>query len=75
MKDLLYLLQLIHIKMMETLSTEPGSILEVKNVTLPLGSFVKIQPQSTDFLDISDHRAVLVGLLLLMRWILIRTMT
>ncbi|KAI8987119.1 ubiquitin fusion degradation protein UFD1-domain-containing protein [Pilobolus umbonatus] len=45
--------------MMETLGVEPGSIIEVKNVTLPLGSFVKIQPQSTDFLDISDHRAVL----------------
>ncbi|KAI8368366.1 ubiquitin fusion degradation protein UFD1-domain-containing protein [Choanephora cucurbitarum] len=45
--------------MMETLGTEPGSIIEVKNVTLPLGSFVKIQPQSTDFLDITDHRAVL----------------
>lgn len=46
--------------MMETLGTEPGSIIEVKNVTLPLGSFVKIQPQSTDFLDISDHRAVYI---------------
>ncbi|CEP12395.1 hypothetical protein [Parasitella parasitica] len=45
--------------MMETLETEPGSLIEVKNVTIPLGSFVKIQPQSTDFLDISDHRAVL----------------
>ncbi|KAI9270880.1 ubiquitin fusion degradation protein UFD1-domain-containing protein [Sporodiniella umbellata] len=45
--------------MMETLGTEPGSIIQVKNVTLPLGSFVKIQPQSTDFLDITDHRAVL----------------
>ncbi|CAO3641549.1 unnamed protein product [Mucor hiemalis] len=45
--------------MMETLGTEPGNIIEIKNVTLPLGSFVKIQPQSTDFLDISDHRAVL----------------
>ncbi|CEG67259.1 hypothetical protein RMATCC62417_03716 [Rhizopus microsporus] len=45
--------------MMETLGTEPGSIIEVKNVTLPLGSFVKIQPQSADFLDITDHRAVL----------------
>ncbi|KAI7905376.1 ubiquitin fusion degradation protein UFD1-domain-containing protein [Cokeromyces recurvatus] len=45
--------------MMETLGVEPGNIIEVKNVTLPLGSFVKIQPQSTDFLDISDHRAVL----------------
>lgn len=45
--------------MMESLDTEPGNIIEVKNVTLPLGSFVRIQPQSTDFLDITDHRAVL----------------
>ncbi|KAG0180297.1 ubiquitin fusion degradation protein [Apophysomyces sp. BC1021] len=45
--------------MMETLRMEPGSMIVVKNTTLPLGSFVKIQPQSTDFLDISDHRAVL----------------
>ncbi|KAL9546968.1 hypothetical protein PS6_007388 [Mucor atramentarius] len=45
--------------MMETLGTEPGSLIEVKNVTLPLGSFVKLQPQSPDFLEISDHRAVL----------------
>jgi ubiquitin fusion degradation protein 1 len=44
--------------MMESLDTEPGNIIEVKNVTLPLGSFVRIQPQSTDFLDITDHRAV-----------------
>ncbi|KAI9028898.1 ubiquitin fusion degradation protein UFD1-domain-containing protein [Phycomyces nitens] len=45
--------------MMESLKVEPGNLIEVKNITLPLGSFVKIQPQSTDFLDISDHRAVL----------------
>ncbi|KAG0814947.1 hypothetical protein G6F20_004377 [Rhizopus arrhizus] len=45
--------------MMESLDTEPGNIIEVRNVTLPLGSFVRIQPQSTDFLDITDHRAVL----------------
>ncbi|KAI7865912.1 ubiquitin fusion degradation protein UFD1-domain-containing protein [Spinellus fusiger] len=45
--------------MMETLQVEPGNLIEVKNINLPLGSFVKIQPQSTDFLDISDHRAVL----------------
>jgi len=45
---------------MGTLGTEPGSLIEVKNVTLPLGSFVKLQPQSPDFLEISDHRAVYV---------------
>ncbi|CAO3639344.1 unnamed protein product [Cunninghamella blakesleeana] len=45
--------------MMQTLGLEPGQLIEVKNTTLPLGSFVKIQPQSTDFLDISDPKAVL----------------
>ncbi|ORZ08350.1 ubiquitin fusion degradation protein UFD1-domain-containing protein, partial [Absidia repens] len=45
--------------MMQSLGLEPGQLLEVKNTTLPLGSFVKIQPQSTDFLDISDPKAVL----------------
>lgn len=48
--------------MMETLGLEPGDLIEVKNTTLPLGSFVKIQPQSTDFLDISDPKAVYVFL-------------
>lgn len=49
-------------QMMETLGLEPGDLIEVKNTTLPLGSFVKIQPQSTDFLDISDPKAVYVFL-------------
>lgn len=46
--------------MMETLEKEPGSLIEVKNVTLPLGKLVKLQAQSTDFLEITDHRAVYV---------------
>ncbi|KAI8149206.1 ubiquitin fusion degradation protein UFD1-domain-containing protein, partial [Fennellomyces sp. T-0311] len=45
--------------MMETLELEPNDLIEIKNCTLPLGSFVKIQPQSTDFLNISDPKAVL----------------
>ncbi|KAJ2849382.1 ubiquitin fusion degradation protein [Coemansia brasiliensis] len=45
--------------MMETLRLAPGSAVEVINVALLHGSLVKIQPQSVDFLDISDHRAVL----------------
>ncbi|KAK9766208.1 ubiquitin fusion degradation protein, variant 3 [Basidiobolus ranarum] len=44
---------------MQSLLLEPGDLIEVKNVTLPLGSFVKIQPQSVDFLDITDPKAVL----------------
>ncbi|KAJ2703187.1 ubiquitin fusion degradation protein, partial [Coemansia spiralis] len=45
--------------MMETLQLDPGAAVEVINVALLHGSLVKLQPQSTDFLDISDHRAVL----------------
>ena len=44
---------------MQTLLLEEGSIVQVKNTTLPLGSFVKIQPQSVDFLNITDPKAVL----------------
>ncbi|KAJ3299160.1 ubiquitin fusion degradation protein [Borealophlyctis nickersoniae] len=45
--------------MMQTLLLEEGSLLRVTNTSLPLGTFVKIQPQSVDFLDITDPRAVL----------------
>ncbi|GBC07246.1 hypothetical protein RclHR1_07330004 [Rhizophagus clarus] len=45
--------------MMQTLSLTEGDFIEIKNATLPLGTFVKIQPQSPDFLDISDPKAVL----------------
>ncbi|CAG8442773.1 1827_t:CDS:2 [Diversispora eburnea] len=45
--------------MMQTLLLEQGDLLEIKNANLPLGEFVKIQPQTPDFLDISDPKAVL----------------
>lgn len=45
--------------MMESLAVSPGSIIKITNTNLALGSFVKIEPQSTDFLDISDPKAVL----------------
>lgn len=45
--------------MMQTLAVQPGSLIQVGSIDLPLGSFVKIEPQSTDFLDISDPKAVL----------------
>lgn len=44
---------------MSTLKVSPGQVLAVKDCDLPLGSFVKIQPQLVDFLDISDPKAVL----------------
>lgn len=46
-------------KLMQTLLLEPGDILQVKSTDLPPGSFIKLQPQSPSFLDISDPKAVL----------------
>jgi len=45
--------------MMQNLMLEEGGLLSVKNVSLPKATFVKFKPQSTDFLDISNPRAVL----------------
>jgi ubiquitin fusion degradation protein 1 len=44
---------------METLRLEPGDLLQVKSTNLPLGSFIKLQPQDSSFLEISDPKAVL----------------
>lgn len=44
---------------MQNLVAEEGSLLRFANVSLPKGSFVKIRPRSSDFLDISDPKAVL----------------
>lgn len=49
--------------MMVTLQLNPGLLLKISNCDLPLGSFVKIEPQSVDFLDISDPKAVLENVL------------
>ncbi|PVU84604.1 hypothetical protein BB560_005015 [Smittium megazygosporum] len=45
--------------LMKSLELNTRDFVSVENVSLSLGTFVKIQPQSADFLDISDHRAVL----------------
>jgi ubiquitin fusion degradation protein 1 len=45
--------------MMQNIGVEAGAFMKVSTVSLPLGSFVKIQPQSTAFLDISNPKAVL----------------
>jgi len=49
--------------MMSTLGIQTGGLLKIKNCDLPLGSFVKIEPQSVDFLEISDPKAVLENVL------------
>lgn len=45
--------------LMQVLVLEPGDILQVKSADLPSGRFIKLQAQSTNFLDISDPKAVL----------------
>ena len=45
--------------MMQNLLLEEGSLITVTNVSLPKATFVKLQPQSVDFLDIHNPRAVL----------------
>jgi len=49
---------------MQTLSLEPGDLLQIKSTDLPSGSFIKFQPQSVKFLNaISDPKAVLENVL------------
>ncbi|KAF2181773.1 ubiquitin fusion degradation protein-like protein 1 [Zopfia rhizophila CBS 207.26] len=45
--------------LMQTLEVEPGDLLQVKSTDLPLGTFIKLQPQDPSFLEISDPKAVL----------------
>jgi ubiquitin fusion degradation protein 1 len=45
--------------MMQNLLIEEGTVLTITNVSLPKATFVKLQPQHVDFLEISNPRAVL----------------
>lgn len=45
--------------MMQNLLIEEGSLLTVVNISLPKATFVKLQPQHVDFLEITNPRAVL----------------
>ncbi|KAA8546042.1 hypothetical protein F0562_020507 [Nyssa sinensis] len=45
--------------MMENLLLQEGDIVKVKNMTLPKGTYVKLQPHTKDFLDISNPKAIL----------------
>ena len=44
---------------MQNLLAEEGALVTIRNVSLPKATFVKFKPQSVDFLDISNPRAVL----------------
>uniref|UniRef100_A0A0K0ES12 Ubiquitin fusion degradation protein 1 homolog n=1 Tax=Strongyloides stercoralis TaxID=6248 RepID=A0A0K0ES12_STRER len=45
--------------MMEQLLVNDGDLISVEYVQLPKATYAKLQPQSVDFLDITDPRAVL----------------
>jgi len=45
--------------MMQNLNLDEGTIINVKNVSLPKATYTKIRAQSVDFLEITNHRAVL----------------
>ncbi|XP_022752731.1 ubiquitin recognition factor in ER-associated degradation protein 1-like [Durio zibethinus] len=45
--------------MMENMLLQEGDIVQVKNASLPKGTYVKLQPHANDFLDISNPKAIL----------------
>ena len=45
--------------MMQNLLLSPGDLLRVDNVSLPKATHVKIRPQSVDFIELSNPKAVL----------------
>ncbi|KAL8566411.1 ubiquitin fusion degradation protein [Nucella lapillus] len=45
--------------MMRNLCLEEGELVQVENVSLSIATFAKFQPQSPDFLDITNPKAVL----------------
>ncbi|CAL5227295.1 g10230 [Coccomyxa viridis] len=45
--------------MMQNLLIEEGSLVSITSATLPKGTYVKLQPHTKDFLDISNPKAVL----------------
>ncbi|XP_050377573.1 uncharacterized protein LOC126794832 [Argentina anserina] len=44
---------------MKRMDLKDGDVVQVKNVSLPKGKFVKLQPHTKDFLDITNPKAVL----------------
>ncbi|XP_010414443.1 PREDICTED: ubiquitin fusion degradation protein 1 homolog [Camelina sativa] len=45
--------------MMLNMSLQEGDILQVKNISLVKGTYIKLQPHTQDFLDISNPKAIL----------------
>lgn len=47
------------LQMMHNLLLEEGDLLQIESVSLPVATFSRFQPQSIDFLDITNPTAVL----------------
>lgn len=45
--------------MMQNLALEEGEIVNLRSASLPKGTYVKLQPHTTDFIDITNPKAVL----------------
>lgn len=45
--------------MMRNLMIDEGEMIQVESATLPVASFSKFEPQSADFLDITNPKAML----------------
>ena len=55
-----WLIGVLHqLQMMQNLVLAEGDIIRVRSASLPKGSYVKIQPHTTDFINISNPKAVL----------------
>jgi len=46
--------------MMQNLLLQEGDVVKLKSASLPKGTFAKLRPQSKDFLDITNPKAVCV---------------
>lgn len=44
---------------MKNLLLQEGAVVAIESISLPVAQYVKIQPQSVEFLDISNPKAVL----------------
>lgn len=51
----------LRFQMMENLLLQEGDIVKVRNTSLAKGSYVRLQPHTKDFLDISNPKAMFVN--------------
>ena len=53
------LLHLLYVRMMRNLLLDEGSMIRVESASLPVATYSKFQPQNTEFLEITNPKAVL----------------